>query len=240
MAKTEWSTVSDSPRFGFEDVDYRAAEKPKRNSCLVGCLWTAAILIVLMAVAIYLFYTRGRQWIAAAGAQTFKAQINAANLPEEEKQELGVEVDRLADAVGEGRLSTAQIETIVKAVFRSPLAGGIVVAVADAKYFSVSGLTEEERAAGRITLRRFTAGAVDGSIPEQQREAVLAQVAVRGEGDTWRMRDALTDEELRKFLTDAQAAADAAEVEAEPPQVDLSDELKRIVDEALAAAEPAP
>jgi hypothetical protein len=229
--------MSDSPRFGFDDdVNYRA-EKPPRGwgrTCLVGCLWTLAVLAVVVTIFGFWAAPRLRGWFATIGSQAIKQSIQAANLPQQEKEELGVEIDRVADAFRQGQLSTEQVASILTMIAQSPLAGAIAVAVADAQYFDASGLSDDEKAAGRITLQRFTLGALDERIPEAKRDEVLALIGDKDEGGNWRLRDRVSDEELRAFLTKAQAEADAAGIEPQPPMVDLSDELKRIVDQALA------
>jgi hypothetical protein len=229
--------MSDAPRFTIEDdMNYRA-EKPKRGwgrSCLVGCLWTSAVLAVLVAVLGVWVGRNWRGWVSSFGSQAMKETIKAANIPQQEKDELGVEIDRVATAFSEGDLSGEQVVEIMNMIMQSPLAGAIAVAVADAQYFEVSGLSEDEKAAGRVTLQRFTLGAIDGRIPEAKRDDVLALVGDKDRRGNWQLRDRVSDEELRAFLAKAQSEADAAGIEAQPPAVDLSDELKRIVDAAMA------
>lgn len=229
--------MSDAPRFTIEDdMDYRA-EKPKRGwgrSCLIGCLWTSAVLAVIVAVLGVWVFPKLRGWASSLGSQAIKETINAANIPQQEKAELGVEVDRVAAAFSKGDLSGEQVVEIMNMIMQSPLAGAIAVAVADAQYFEASGLSEEEKTAGRVTLQRFTLGAIDGRIPQAKRDEVLALVGQKDGRGNWQLRDRVSDEELRAFLAKALAEADAAGIEAQPPAVDLSDELKRIVDAALA------
>jgi hypothetical protein len=229
--------MSDSPRFGFDDdVNYRA-DKPARGwgrSCFVGCLWTLAILAIIVTVLGFWIGRNWRDWLSNFGSQAMKDAIQATNLPEQEKAELGVEIDRVADAFRQGQLSARQVGAITEMIMNSPLAGAIAVAVADAQYFDASGLSDEEKAAGRITLQRFTLGALDERIPEAKRDEVLALIGDKDDSGNWKLRDRVSDEELRAFLTTAQAEADAAGIEPEPPTADLSDELKRIIDSALA------
>ena len=43
----------------------------------------------------------------------------------------------------------------------------------------------------------------------------------------------MSDEELRAFFKEAKAQADAAQIPPEPEDIDPSDELKRIIDQAM-------
>lgn len=229
--------MTDGPRFTIEDdMNYRA-EKPKRGwgrSCLVGCLWTCAILAVVGTVLGFWIGRNLRDWVSSFGSHAIKETIKAANIPQQEKDELGVEIDRVAEAFRAGRLSGEQVAEIMSMIMKSPLAGAIAVAVADAQYFDASGLSDEEKTAGRATLQRFTLGAIDGRIPEGKRDEVLALIGDKDGRGNWQLRDRVSDEELRAFLAKAHAEADAAGIEPQPEAVDLSDELKRIVDQALA------
>jgi hypothetical protein len=87
--------------------------------------------------------------------------------------------------------------------------------------------------AARQTVRRFLRGVVDQKIDESAVDAAMAHVAVREADGSWKLKERLSDEELRQVLAVAKAAADKAEVPVEAEDFDPSDELKRIVDEAL-------
>ena len=113
------------------------------------------------------------------------------------------------------------------------------MAVIENKYFEGSGLAEAERAEGRRELRRFARGALDGSIPKARRNAVLARVAEQQPDGSWKLRERISDDDLRSLIAAAKAEADAAHIAEEPEVVDPSEEFRRIVDEALAAP-PAP
>src|SRR5262245_22685826 len=104
--------MAQDPRFGFDDATAYHAEKPRGSalrSCLIGCLWTAAVLTIVAVLAVVWFFTRGQQWVVNKGAQAIKQSIEAADLPAAEKDELGAQIDRIASAFREGRLSLEQV-----------------------------------------------------------------------------------------------------------------------------------
>jgi hypothetical protein len=63
----------------------------------------------------------------------------------------------------------------------------------------------------------------------------MVHVADRDARDQWKLRPKLTDEELRAFLAEAKKQADDAGIPDQPADIDPSGEIKKIVDEALAA-----
>ncbi len=118
-------------------------------------------------------------------------------------------------------------------LFQSPLMPSLVVTVVDKQYFDRSGLSDEEKTQGRQSLNRFARGAIDGKIDEKSIDAVMAHVADRKADGKWQFRPQVSDQDLRAALSDAKSRADAAGIPAAPPNFDPSDEVKRIIDEAL-------
>ena len=89
---------------------------------------------------------------------------------------------------------------------------------------------------GRVdSLKRFARGIFDDKIKEKGIDAVMAHVADRKGDGQWRLRQTVSDDELRAALSEAKAQADAADIPAEPENIDPSDEVKRIIDESLNA-----
>jgi hypothetical protein len=69
----------------------------------------------------------------------------------------------------------------------------------------------------------------------------MTHIAIKQGQNNWRFKDNVSDDELKKFLDDAKKAADDAGVAETPEKIDPSDEMKRIIDEAMASpADAAP
>ena len=113
-----------------------------------------------------------------------------SQLPPQEKQEIKIEVDRLIDAFREGRLSGEQVGLIFEKLGESPLLTMIMVSTVDRHYFENSGLNDEEKAEGRVTLQRFLRGAIDGTIDEDSVDTAMAHVADRQPGGGWELQQA--------------------------------------------------
>lgn len=246
--------VVDDPRFGStrsggeNRVETRTpevvvVEPPRRGclrSCFSGCLWIAVVLAILGAVGGFLLWQNWRNVAANIGSAAVKQTIEASDLPAQEKDEIGVQVDRVADALRDGRLNQQQIEQFVHLLVESPLATSMAVAVIDGKYLDSSGLSDAEKEAGRRTLARFARGVLDNVIPEARRDATLSHLAEKKSDGSWELRDRVSDDDLRAFFAAASAEADNANIAEQPPVIDLSDELRKIVDEALDVAEAPP
>jgi hypothetical protein len=234
------------PRF---DPNYGEPYEPKKKrspwaTCLIGCLVVLLILVILGAVVAYWVSQNLRSWAADGGARVMKEMVAQSGLPEQETAEINIQIDRLATAFRENRISMRQVELLVQNFTQSPLMTSFMVSAIEKGYFAKSGLSEEEKAEGRITLQRFVRGMIDKSINEPAIDNAMRHVGTKDTDGHWDIRQQLTDAELRAFLAAAKTAADDAGVPAEPPAFDPSDEFKRIIDEALAqpgaAEEPAP
>jgi hypothetical protein len=229
------------------DDDRYGQETPARSNtwlkgCLLGCLALVVVLLVVGVVATIFIARNIKGWFASGMSIAVKQEIDASDLPVEEKAEVKVEVDRAADLYRDGRMSQQQATLLLEKLMSSPLMTAIVTTAAEKKYLDRSGLSEEEKAEARVTLPRFVRGMIDEKIDRQARDDAFQHVGQRQPNNQWRFRENITDDDLRAFLAAAKKAADEADIPEQPQAVDPSDEVKRIIDEAMAApdVEPAP
>jgi hypothetical protein len=226
------------PRFDVFPDEMTATQerRSKWTSCLIGCLAVVGVLIVLAIILGVWFARNWRDWAADIGTQAVNQAVDSSELPPQEKGEVKAQAERVAKALRDKKISAEQAGKILQRIFESPLMPTIIVGAIDQQYLQRSGLSAEEKAEGRLTLQRFARGAIDKKIDEQGIDAVMAHVADRQPNGEWRLRQQISDQDLRAALTEAKARADAAEIPAEPEAVDPSDELKRIIDESLPGA----
>src|SRR5262245_29255863 len=100
------SPVTD-PRF---DPSYGDSyEPPKKRSmwanCLIGCL---IVLVVILVLGVILIVWVSRNWrgcTADLGSGVAKQAIAQSELPEQEKVDINIQIDRLATAFAQNRIS---------------------------------------------------------------------------------------------------------------------------------------
>jgi hypothetical protein len=235
-------TMVSDPRFETKDPrfdgDYSEAVAPpaKRSpwmTCLIGCLVVVVVVMLLLAAVAYWVWHNRRDLAATIAAKGVNQMIDATDLPAQERREMKLEVQRVADAYREGRLSNEQAVRIMEELVDSPIFSLFVVSAIDNQYLKQSGLSEEEKAEGRQTLQRFVRGAVDDKIDQAMVDSVMEHVADKRPDGRWRLRDKVSDEQLRAALAEAKRAADEAGIPEQPETVDASAEFKRIVDKAM-------
>src|SRR5262249_4652490 len=132
-----------------------------------------------------------------------------------------------------GEITTEQAGTIIEKLSKSPLMPSLIVTAVDKRYFAFSKLSDEEKADGRKTLKRFARGMIDKKIDKKGIDAVMAHVADRQENNQWQPRQRVSDDDLRAALKEAKSQADAANIPDEPENFDPAEVVKKIIDESL-------
>jgi hypothetical protein len=227
-------------RFEIEPPAYTNTQQRRSTfaSCMIGCLVVAGVLAILAVVVGVWVFRNIRGWAADFGTKAVNLQIDASDLPPQEKIEIKEQVERVATEFKAGRISMEEGKRIAENLMRSPLMPMMTVAAIDAIYLDKSGLSDDEKADGRITLQRYVQGTIEGKINQQGVDAVMSHIADRRGNNRWELRQNVSDADLRAALAEAKSQADAAGMPAEVEvTVDLSDEFKKVIDEAL--AEPA-
>ena len=74
---------------------------------------------------------------------------------------------------------------------------------------------------------------IDESIDQATAEEIMAEITETSPSGEVQVKEDLSDEELRSFLAKAKTAADEAGVPEEVPEVDPSDEIRKVIDEAM-------
>ena len=112
------------------------------------------------------------------------------------------------------------------------MSAGLALVVEQA-YLEQSGFDEEEKAAARATIHRFSHGTINRLISEDQVNSVLDAISIENAGGGRQFQHPVTDEQLREFIAAAKQACDDANVPEEVPDVNFADEFDKAIDEAL-------
>jgi hypothetical protein len=229
--------MASAPTFGVDQNEILKAEqqRSKWTGCLIGCAVVLGAVLILGALASYLFYKNFRSIAAKFGEQAVGQMLDESNLPDQEKAEIKEQVARVAKAYRENKISNEQMVEVLEKVMKSPLMPAIMVVAVDKQYLDKSGLSAEEKTEGRVSLERFVRGVIDGKIKKEDTDKVMVHLADRQPNNQWKLRKHVSDDELRAALAAAKEQADAAGVAATPEAIDPSEEFKKIIDEELMA-----
>jgi hypothetical protein len=231
MSEEVFTPQPEQDPFGTWNAE--TAPEKKSNGCLKGCLIAAAIVLALAVLGGWLASQYWRSWASGFARTTINQTLKQSGLPEFEQKEIQVQVERLLAEFQEGRLTQAQAERLMDQLADSPLSASVIAFTIEKQYFDHSGLRDEEKESGRMTLRRCVRGVFNGDLSEEDGDAVLGTIGTKQPDGNWELNETLTDEELRTFLEKAKSRADAAGVPEIVEEVDPSDEIKRIIDAVL-------
>ena len=203
-----------------------------RNT-LAGCGCVSTLLFV---AGTFWIINNWRFLAADTGNLVIKAAIREFQIPPDQRQQINRRLDQLVRRYKEGEISEQQLGRVLENVIEGPMIPAGSALLAERQYLDASGLDEEEKESARRSIRRFTHGAIDESIPSKTVDNVLDTISDSNSQDGQRVfRQSLSDDELRVFISAATQAADAAEVPLDIPAVNFADEFDKAVDDALSA-----
>lgn len=236
------------PQQPYPQQPYPPAPAPSGGSgcgwgALLGCLGAMVVLALLCGGGVW-WTTRNFDRVVAMAAREFiVAMVNDSELPAQEKTEVIAQVDRVVNAFKARKISQEELQKIVEELQKSPVFTAIGAWGLDKIYIEPSGLSADEKEQGRRTVERAMRGLFEKkinevdfqeSLPRMEEQAAMNQPP----GGPPRIRppprnDPISDEEVREMLTDLKKLADDAAIPDEPFQIDVGDEVKKVVDKAL-------
>jgi hypothetical protein len=221
-----------------------------------GCLIVVGILAAICLVLGIVVAFKWKGWAASATTLVADKAIASSGLPADQQVRLKSEIRKLADDFASGRISTADLERMMRAVADGPIILSAAVLGARQKYIEPSDLTPAEKAAATRALQRYARSVFEKTLPVETMRTVLEPIAVWTEqkpgesavvrndgnatggtmvssgGRTIRFKESVTRAELDRFVTLARQAADGARVPDEPFEPDWALELKKAIAEA--------
>lgn len=217
---------------------YPPQQPPKSGCGGCGCWLTAFLVLLLIAI----LACAGVAWYVAANAASIGADIarsginsvvQESQLPAEEKQAIMKQVDRVVKGVKQGDITFNDFTQVAQKLEKSPLLTTIMVMTAEEKYIKPSGLTDEEKEAARLAIRRLVQGVVEEKISQEDLKHPLEVIMYEDAENKQQLKERISDEELREFVKRCKDLADTASVAEDPAPVKISDEIKKLIEESL-------
>jgi hypothetical protein len=210
---------------------------------LIGCLGTVVVCGLLCAGAVWYVQNNAGKWVAGIARQAIVATINGSEIPDAEKTEVIAQVDRVINDYKAGKINEEDLTRLMEEFQSSPAFLLISAWGLEKAYLEPSGLPEEEKTQGRRTIQRAFRGLCEKKITQEQFQAVApqfeqgAQLDIEDDGPVVKNNpgqpDKLTDEQVQTMLADLKKLADDAGIPDEPFEIDIGDEVKKTVDQAL-------
>ncbi|MCI0359271.1 MAG: hypothetical protein L0211_12400 [Planctomycetaceae bacterium] len=212
---------------------------------LIGCLGTLVVFVLLCAGTVWYVQRNAGKWMASVVREMIVSAVNASEIPAGEKTEVIAQIDRVVAAYKEGKVKPEDLEPMMMKLEKSPAFLLMEAWGLEKAYVEPSGLPADEKEQGRRTIDRALRGLCEQKITQQEFMGVVPQRNVDVDVDLndngkavfkqgKNAQNQLTDEEVRKMLADLKKLADDAGIPDEPFEIDIGDEVKKLVDEMLA------
>ena len=196
---------------------------------MIGCVGVSFVCVLVCGGGFWYLSKN----IGEIARKAIVSVIESSELSDEDKEAVTAQVDRIVAAYESGEIDWEDVGRIMEQLAESPLLGLIIVYATDATYITPSGLTDEEKEEGRLTMQRVARGVFEETIDRDELESAMDYVSVEGSGGNRQFKDRVSDADLRQFLAECKRHADEAEVPLEPFELNIGEEFKRAVDEAL-------
>jgi hypothetical protein len=206
-------------------------QKGIATALLVGAI---AFLLILVAIGVYAV-NNYNVWIAHGITAGMNAVINNSDIPEGEKAEVTQIITRLKEGYLAEEITMAELGHVLEAMGSCPaLPIGLVVQF-EQSYVSASGLSPDEKAAAGLHLNRLARGLSDGRIEWAVIDQILDPISEPASDGNKNLRppDKVSDDEILEVLITVREIADDAGIAWEMIAIDISDEFRKSVEEAL-------
>lgn len=212
----------------------------RRGSIGKGCLIAAGVVLALIVAIVIWVALSWKGWAGSVMRQSTTGIVQKSSLADDQKSAVISRVDALTKDFEDGKISTEQFGNVMKALAESPIMAAGAVYGIDKAHIEKSGLTKEEKDAGRLELQRVARGMSDGSLKPQNLQAVIDTVSETDPFGNKKMKQKLTDADLKALFAKSKETADAAKVSNEPFTIDLVYEIDKVIAKGLGRPEPAP
>src|SRR5262249_51186867 len=168
------------------------------------------------------------------GREAIVSAINESDLPQTEKAEVVTQVDRVVNAYKERRINQADLERVFTELQNSPALKALTLWGIEDEYLTGTHLTADEIEQGRRTFQRAIRGVYEGKISDDAFYAALPNDEQDVRLASTDSAENSADDDVRETLAKLKVMVHNAGIPDEPFQFDIGDEVKKLVDRALA------
>jgi hypothetical protein len=198
----------------------------------IGC----GTIILLILIVIGVLYWKGRDIAASIASKGVTHMIDQSGLPDEQKARLQDLAGGLIEEFKNNELTTEELAGIMMSFGESNLFPLMFIDAMGDGYINKSGLSEEEKEAGRLSVDRFVRGVAEEKIESRDTGEVLGVVIEQVGENQYRAKDSLTDKEVRSLIEKMNACSDSANIPQEPYVLDVAAEFEKVVQKGKAKA----
>jgi len=170
-----------------------------------------------------------KSWAADFANVAAQELIKESGLPADQRQQILAEIKQFGDDFKTGKISTEELSRVAKTITESPLIPLAGVQVARHKYIEPSDMTEREKAEATLAVQRYARGVYEKKIPKESVDEVTKPIAETRQNGGWKTKENPTRMELDQFIANCKASADAAMIPNEPFDLNIAEELTKVI-----------
>jgi hypothetical protein len=161
--------------------------------------------------------------------------IEESALPPEEKSEIIMILDQLKEDFQIGEITLDELGIIFQAMEHCPALTIGVTSQFEASYLDPSGLGHQEKIEASLALNRLAQGLSSKSISWEEASEVSTPISFTDEAGNKTIKEPgeATDDEIRQAVAIAKQAADNAGIPEEKVEIDISEEFKKTLEQAI-------
>jgi hypothetical protein len=216
--------------------------QPRQKS---GSSWIAGVVLVALGLLMIggivgtagVWYVASNldKWVVSFGRDAIVAGIQESELPDDQKAEIIKQVDRIVAAYKEGKLKQSDLDRIFADLEDSSAMKALVLYGIEDEFLTDTTLSDKEIEQGRRAFQRALRAVYEGKISDDDFFAVLPDE----EEEPVRLAstkpaETNADDDLRETIVKLKVIADNAGIPDEPFQLNVGEEVKKLVDRALA------
>jgi len=231
-------------------------QPPRRSS---GMSWLFSLVLILFGfltlggvvcvAGVWYVASNVEGWLVSLGREAIVAVVNDSDLPQAEKDEVIVQVDRVATAYKEKKINQQDLEKFMTELQEAPAMQALALYGIDEVYLSEAQLPPAELATARRTFQRAMRGVLEGKIshetlfaafPQEEQMMRIAEDNGNGKLKQEDIRlvgnvpgDEVSTDDLREMIAKLKVTVDNAQIPDEDYQPDIGDEVKKLVDRLL-------
>ena len=216
--------------------EFGEPKKSSSNTVLYVILGVVLVVVLIcggLAFAVYRMIT-GAVDIAVEVVHEATVQgIQSSDMDDDDKDTIVAQIDRVHAAYKAGDITTEQVTQLFGDIIQGPIMMVGMCQHMERRFVIPSDLSDDEKAEGQLTLQRVARGTFEGTISRSQFQTLTDSISVNDPNGNPSLKETLTDEELREFLTQCKKLADDNKIPEEPYDIDIGEEIKKAVDKVL-------
>ncbi len=230
----------------------------KTSSCLkvlgIGCLVVIVVCVLAVGAGVYYIKTRGLDLAASAITAVTDSMLKESKLTDSDKEGVRGEISRFTTRLKAGEISMDQMKKLGDTFQQGPLPALFFLQAVATGQLIPPEIPAEESAAARLDAQRLQRAAAEGKVTPQALQEVLKAIP-RQEGEkpqaesepadsntasppldyTRPPKKEITAEDWRPVMALIKKMADDAGIPNEPYQLELTQEIRKVLDEVLAS-----